>query len=113
MTTGAVRPHREGRSAPPPTRRTSVTAPTVTCAGEPTALRLARSATTSSVPSVEDMTYGHRRQAESLRETAYERGYAAGWHDSNGPLESVEFERGYTRGRHDRERTTPVRGVRR
>ena len=46
------------------------------------------------------MTYGHRRQAESLRETAYERGYAAGWHGSNGPLGSVEFERGYTRGWH-------------
>jgi hypothetical protein len=65
------------------------------------------------VPSVEDMTYGHRRPTESLRETAYERGYAAGWHGSDGPLGSVEFERGYTRGRHDRERTTPVRGVRR
>jgi len=113
VTTGAVRPHREGRSAPPPSRRSSGDDPTATCVGRPTALRLARSATTSSVPSVEDMTYGHRRPTESLRETAYERGYAAGWHGGEGPLGTVEYERGYTRGRHDRERTTPVRGVRR
>jgi hypothetical protein len=59
------------------------------------------------------MTYGHRRPTESLRETAYERGYAAGWHGSEGPLGTVEYERGYTRGRHDREHTTHVRGGRR
>ncbi|HSK27418.1 MAG TPA: hypothetical protein VK894_10965 [Jiangellales bacterium] len=59
------------------------------------------------------MTYGHRRPTESLRETAYERGYTAGWRGEDGPLGSVEYERGYTHGRHDRERTATVRCVRR